>query len=179
MDPVLLPYLRATSDSEREEHLDELILFRAAPLVRRILRRRLGLHLSDQGTNRDNHEAEDLYQETITKIVQTVRTLRSSSHPTDIGDFRGYVASITNNACVDFLRAKSPAKYRLKHAVRDVFTRHQDFRTVTVSRKKKITCSGLKPCCSEILIALARRLSRLLLSAAAIAHQTYTPPLRR
>jgi DNA-directed RNA polymerase specialized sigma24 family protein len=129
MDPVLLPYLRATSDSEREVHLDELILVRAAPLVRRILRHRLGLHVSDQGTNRDNHEAEDLYQETITKIVQTVRSLESSSRATDIGDFRGYVASITNNACVDFLRVKSPAKYRLKHGIRDVFNRHQDFRT--------------------------------------------------
>lgn len=128
MDPVLLPYLNATSDSEREEHLDELILFRAAPLVRRILRRRLGLHVSDQGTNRDNHEAEDLYQETLTKIVQTVRTLRSSPS-NEIEDFRGYVASITNNACVDFLRAKSPTKYRLKHSIRDVFNRHQDFRT--------------------------------------------------
>ena len=128
MDPVLLPYLNATSDSE-DEHLDELILFRAAPLVRRILRRRLGLHLSDHGTNRDNHEAEDLYQETLTKIVQTVRTLRSSASANEIEDFRGYVASITNNACVDFLRAKSPAKYRLKHSIRDVFNRHQDFRT--------------------------------------------------
>ncbi|SRR5581483_408836 len=129
MDPVLLPYLSSASDSEREEHLDELILLRAAPLVRRILRRRLGLHVSDQGSNRDNHEAEDLYQETLTKIVQAVRTLRSSASPTEIEDFRGYVASITNHACADFLRAKSPAKYRLKHSVRDVFNRHQDFRT--------------------------------------------------
>lgn len=129
MDAVLLPFLNAASDSEREEHLDELILFRAAPLVRRILRRKLGLHLSDQGSNRDNHEAEDLYQETLTKIVQTVRTLRSSASASEIEDFRGYIASITNNACVDFLRAKSPTKYRLKHSIRDVFNRHQDFRT--------------------------------------------------
>ena len=129
MDPVLLPYLRATGASEREEHLDELILLRAAPLVRRILRHRLGLHVSDQGTNRDNHEAEDLYQETITKIVQTLRLLQSSTHARDITDFRRYVATIATNACVDFLRAKSPAKYRLKHSIRDVFNRHQDFRT--------------------------------------------------
>jgi RNA polymerase sigma factor (sigma-70 family) len=127
MDSVLLPYLQATEGSERQRCLDELLLLHAAPVVRKVLRFKLGFHVSQRGTNRDNHEAEDLYQEALTKIVQTVHDLRTSSRPTEIEDLRRYVSSIAINACVDFLRVKSPAKYRLKHNVRDIFSRHPDF----------------------------------------------------
>jgi len=127
MDQLLLPYLQATDDSDRHERLDELLLLHAAPVVRKILRSKLGFHVSQHGTNRDNHEAEDLYQETLTKIVQTLHDLRTSSRPTEIENFRHYVTRIAINACNDFLRVKSPVKYRLKHNVRDIFTRHKDF----------------------------------------------------
>jgi DNA-directed RNA polymerase specialized sigma24 family protein len=122
-----LPYLEATDEPERQRCLDELLLLHAAPVVRKILRSRLGFHVSQHGTNRDNHEAEDLYQETLTKIVQTLHDLRTSSRSAEIEDFRRYVSSIAINACVDFLGVKSPAKYRLKHNVRDIFSRHPDF----------------------------------------------------
>jgi RNA polymerase sigma factor (sigma-70 family) len=128
MDAILLAYLNATSDSEREQCLDELVLLHAAPVARRMLRFKLGLHVSDQGTNRDNPEAEDVYQEAITKIVQTLRDLKAASRLSEIENLNPYVASIAANVCVDFLRSKSPAKYRLKHNVRDIFNRHRDFR---------------------------------------------------
>src|SRR5207249_4511895 len=35
MDQLLLPYLQATDESERERHLDELLLFLAEPVIRR------------------------------------------------------------------------------------------------------------------------------------------------
>src|SRR5438067_5765432 len=126
MDQLLLPYLQAVDESERQERLDDLILIHAVPIVRRILRFRLGFHVSQRGTNRDNHEAEDLYQETLTKIVQTLHDLQTSSRSTEIEDLRRYVSSIAINACIDFLRARSPAKYRLKLNVRYIFTRHPD-----------------------------------------------------
>lgn len=127
MDQLLLPYIEATNESERQERLDELILIHAAPVIRKVLRFKLGFHLSHQGTNRDNHEAEDLYHETLSKIVQTLNDLRSSSRPTEIKNFTHYVSGVAANACIDFLRARSPAKYRLKHNIRDIFNRHQDF----------------------------------------------------
>jgi RNA polymerase sigma factor (sigma-70 family) len=127
MDQLLRPYLEATDESERQERLDELILLHAAPVIRKVLRFKLGFHLSNEGTNRDNHEAEDLYHETLSKIVQRLNDLRSSSRQAGIKNFRHYVSGIAVNVCVDFLRARSPAKYRLKHNIRDIFSRHQDF----------------------------------------------------
>jgi RNA polymerase sigma factor (sigma-70 family) len=127
MDQLLLLYLQATDESERQQCLDELLLLHAAPVVRKILRSRLGFHVSQHGTNRNNQEAEDVYQETLTKIVQMLHDLRASSRPTEIENFRRYVTRIAINACHDFLRARSPAKYRFKHNVRDIFSRHPDF----------------------------------------------------
>ncbi len=49
MDHVLRPYLQATEESEREQRLEELLLFHAAPEIRFTLRQRLRFHVSQQG----------------------------------------------------------------------------------------------------------------------------------
>jgi hypothetical protein len=63
MDNVLAPYLNAQDERERQQQLDELLTLRAAPLIRNVLRRRLGFYVSAQGVNEYNQDAEDLYQE--------------------------------------------------------------------------------------------------------------------
>lgn len=127
MDSVLLPYLQATDESARQEYLDELLLFQAAPVVRQNLRRSLGFHVSQSGKNPNNQDAEDLYQEVMTKITQLLHDLRTSAPPAEIENYRRYVARIASNACNDFLRTRSAVRYRLKHNVRDIFSRHPDF----------------------------------------------------
>jgi RNA polymerase sigma factor (sigma-70 family) len=127
MDAVLLPYLQTTDNSARQECLDELLLFHAAPVVRQNLRRSLGFYVSKAGKNHNSQDAEDLYQDVMTKIAQLLHDLRTSSPKTDIEDFRKYVARIASNACNDFLRTRSATRYRLKHNVRDIFSRHPDF----------------------------------------------------
>ena len=79
MDNVLVPYLTAEDDRERQQHLDELLTLRAAPMIRQVLRRRLGLYVSAQGVNENNQDAEDLYQEAMTRVVQVLTQLQSSS----------------------------------------------------------------------------------------------------
>jgi RNA polymerase sigma factor (sigma-70 family) len=127
MDQVLLPYLNATDESERERQFDRLLLFHAEPLVRQIMRRRLGFNVSQGGTNRYNQDAEDLYQEIMTKIVQALHDLLTSSTRTEIENFQQYVARIAVNACNDFLRVKSRPRFLLKHKLRDLLSRHPDF----------------------------------------------------
>lgn len=128
MDNVLLPYLSADNDRERQQHLNELLTLRAAPLVRNVLLRRLGFYVSARGVNENNRDAEDLYQESMTRVVQELNQLQSSS-VTEINNFELYVSRITSNICTDFLRAKSPARTRLKYSLRDFLKRHQDFET--------------------------------------------------
>src|SRR5262245_6695026 len=125
MDNVLVPYLTADDDRERQQHLDELLTLRAAPLIRGVLLRKLGFYVSAQGINQNNQDAEDVYQEAMTRVVQELHQLQSS-RSTDIGSFELYVSRITSNLCIDFVRAKSPARTRLKYSLRDLLKRHKD-----------------------------------------------------
>ena len=125
MDNVLVPYLTADDDRERQRHLDELLTLRAAPLIRNVLLRTLGFYVSAQGINENNKDAEDLYQEAMMRVMQELHQLQSSSG-IDIGNFELYVARITSNLCIDFVRAKSPARTRLKYILRDLLKRHKE-----------------------------------------------------
>lgn len=137
MDNVLAPYLTAGDERERQQHLDELLTLRAAPLIRNVLLRRLGFYVSAQGINEKNQDAEDLYQEALTRVVQELNQLQSSSG-TDIGNFELYVSRLAANLCTDFLRAKSPARTRLKYSLRDLLKRHKDLASWT--HKGELLC---------------------------------------
>jgi RNA polymerase sigma factor (sigma-70 family) len=129
MDNALLPYLTAKNEREREQHLDELLTRHAAPLIRQVLRRKFGFYVNGQGINKNNQDAEDLYQEAITRVVQLLSQLQASSSPTKIENFKAYVSRVTSNICIDFIRDKSPARSRLNTSVRDILRRHDDLVT--------------------------------------------------
>ena len=103
MDQLLLPYLHATDDAERQLRIDELLLIHAAPVVRHVMRRRLGFYVDQRGRNPHNQDAEDLYQEIMAKVVQA---LSDSSTTTAIGNLHQYVSRIAANACNDVLRVE-------------------------------------------------------------------------
>src|ERR1043166_5708555 len=84
MDNVLVPYLTADDERERERHLDELLTRHAAPLIRQVLRRKFGIYVNGQGINKNSQDAEDLYQEAMTRVVQVLNQLHASSTPTNI-----------------------------------------------------------------------------------------------
>jgi RNA polymerase sigma factor (sigma-70 family) len=125
MDNVLVPYVTACDEQERQQHLDELVTIRAAPLIRHVLRRRLAFYVSAQGVNGNNQDAEDLYQESMTRVVQVLHQLYSGSG-IEIDNFNLYVSRIASNTCTDFLRAKSPARTSLKNGLRYLFKRRRD-----------------------------------------------------
>ena len=127
MDAILLPFLQSTEESERAQLLSDLIFVCAAPLIRHTLRQRLGFYVNQRGINPQNHDAEDLYQDVIAKLVQLLNDPQLKSGKIEIKNFRQYVTRVTTNACNDYLRAKSPARSRLKNNLRDLLDRHQDF----------------------------------------------------
>lgn len=139
MDQLILPYLHATDESERQQYLDEILVVHAAPVVRQALRRKLGFYVDQRGINPHNQDAEDVFQEIMTKIVQTLRDLRNPSTRTDIQSLKQYVARIASNSCNDVLRTKSPARARLKNNLRFLLTHHRDF---AIWRMEGETLSG-------------------------------------
>jgi RNA polymerase sigma factor (sigma-70 family) len=126
MDNLLLPYLTATDESKRQEHLDELLVVYATPVVRTILRQKLGFHVNQVGVNPYNPDAEDLFHEILTKIIELLTTLPVSSSP-KIENFEQYVGRIATNTCLDYMRAKSPARTRLKYSLRELLSRRSEF----------------------------------------------------
>src|SRR5579883_2976083 len=127
MDSALLPFLRSTDQAEREQLLSDLILLTAAPVIRRVLRQRLGFYVNQFGVNPHNLDAEDLYHVIVTKLLAALNDSRLRNEQIAIKSFRHYVSGLAVNACHDYLRAKSPARNRLKNNLRDIFERHRDF----------------------------------------------------
>jgi RNA polymerase sigma factor (sigma-70 family) len=129
MDSMLKCVLDSKDEAERSRLLDELILAHSAPLIRKVLRQRLSLYIGHSGTNPNNPDAEDLYHEIITRLLQRLNDW--IAHPDDhpIKNYRNLVITITVNACNDYLRGKSPARARLKNSLRDLLLRHRDFKT--------------------------------------------------
>lgn len=123
MDKNLVPYLTATDPQARENELSHLITFYAAPLIRKVLRRRLCFYLSPRWINQHNHDAEDLFQEAITRVVQCLTEIQESASNIIIENFDRYVYRLASNICIDFLRAKSPLRTRLKDSLRALFRR--------------------------------------------------------
>lgn len=124
MDKFLLPLLNARNEQDRQERLDELLRIHVAPIIRQVLRQRLNLYVSVQGVNEKNHDAEDLYQEAMTRMVKIL--LANHRSLIEIENFEGYVVRVVSNICADYLRKKSPTRARLKDGLRDIFRRHQD-----------------------------------------------------
>jgi len=124
MDNLLLRLLNARDEHERQQRLEELLTIHVAPIIRQVLRQRLGLHVNAQGINPNNHDAEDLYQEAMTRIVEVLNADQLSL--TKIENFERYVGRIVSNTCVDFLRSKYPIRARMKDALLYVFRRHRN-----------------------------------------------------
>jgi DNA-directed RNA polymerase specialized sigma24 family protein len=125
MDQLLLPYLQARDESKRQQHFEDLVVVYASPVVRHTLRQKLGFHVNQNGANPYNPDAEDLYHEIIGRIVELLTTLPSSH--AEIENFEQHVGRIASNVCIDYLRAKSPARTRLKYSLREVLSRKSEF----------------------------------------------------
>lgn len=124
MDNLLLRLLNVRDEQERQQCLDELLTLHVAPIVRQVLRLRLGLYVSARGVNESNPDAQDLYQDAITRMIEVLQSDPRSL--ATIENFERYVGRVVSNVCVDFLRSKYPARARLKDGLRDLFRRHTD-----------------------------------------------------
>ena len=74
------------------------------PVVRQTLRRRLGFYVDQRGRDPHNQDAEDLFQQIMTSVVQALHDLRNPSAKTGIENLQKYVTRIATNACNDVLR---------------------------------------------------------------------------
>jgi len=96
MDVVLLPFLQAATPAEREHHLSDLILIlvHVTPIVRRVLRHKLGFSVTPHGHS-PHHDAEDLYHDIIANLIALLNQPQLHSGQLNIRNFRQYVTRIS------------------------------------------------------------------------------------
>jgi RNA polymerase sigma factor (sigma-70 family) len=63
----------------------------------------------------------------MTKLIGLLNDPQLRAGRPEVKNFRQYVLRVATNACHDYLRAKSPARNRLKNNLRDLLERHPDF----------------------------------------------------
>lgn len=128
MNASLLSKLKTANEAERQQFLHDLLLHEAAPLIRKVLRQRLGLYVNQQGANPQQPEAENLYQDILIRLLQRGQYWLADEEKNAIHNYRNLVITTATNACYDYLRAKAPNRARLKNRLRELFARHQDFK---------------------------------------------------
>jgi hypothetical protein len=113
-DPLLDPYIGAPDDTAAARALDALLTGCAAPLARDIVARRLRNAI-------DRQQADDLCNDVQLQLLARLSALRARADgggPSDIANFKGYVAVVAHRACDAAFRRKFPQRARLKSRIR-------------------------------------------------------------
>jgi hypothetical protein len=111
MDDVLESFLASPDEERSEELLGDLLARHAAPLVRRIVSRRLGASSSD---------VDDVCSPVMLQLMLRLRRERIDANLATIDAFAGYVATAAHHGCDHFIRAKYPLRWRLRGRLRYV-----------------------------------------------------------
>jgi hypothetical protein len=126
-DPTLLPFLSASDEVQVEASLSELICQHKETTIKEIVRTKLRVSLSPSDPSHSNQEALELITDVQATLLSTLRDLKRNSLSKPISDFRGYVATVTFNACHQLLRRKYPKRFRLKNQLRYLLTHERRF----------------------------------------------------
>lgn len=124
LDPVLLPLLRADGEAQSEQQLAALLANHAEAVIKQIVVYKLRITAHRQNDGQAVEDAEDVRSQVLVSLLARLRELKTDAEGATISNFRGYVATVTYNACSHHLRRKYPERHRLKQKLRYLFT-HQ------------------------------------------------------
>lgn len=111
MDQVLESFLASPDERESEEQLGDLLARHAAPLVRRVVARRLGHSFSD---------IDDVCSQVMLHLMLRLRQQKADANLAGIDAFASYIATAAHHGCDHYVRAKYPLRWRLRNRIRYV-----------------------------------------------------------
>lgn len=117
-DALLAAYAAAPTDAEADAVLARLFEDHAAPVVARVVRRKL------RGPGTDSSDAEDLRGQVMLQLLTRLAELRADPQSRPIQNFAGYAAAAAYRACADYVRALYPQRHSLRNKLR-YFLTHQ------------------------------------------------------
>jgi DNA-directed RNA polymerase specialized sigma24 family protein len=119
LDPLLRGFVDAADEAEAERRLATLLEEHAAPLIRKIVARKLGAH----GGPAAPYDLEDIVADALLALVSRLQSLRQAATSDPIESFGDYTAVVAYNAFAYHLRRLDPGRSRLKNRLRYVLTR--------------------------------------------------------
>jgi DNA-directed RNA polymerase specialized sigma24 family protein len=132
---LLRLFLNAEDDEQANQLLERLFCEQADPVIKNVLRRKMGVHLDDVrrldrmagggGAETAGNafsppkrsvelDAEDVHATCVLSLLEHLWSLRGSTTDAPIGDFRAYVARIALNAFAQQMRRRYPERHRLR-----------------------------------------------------------------
>jgi len=126
-DALLLPLLQATDRRESESLLARLLSTHATPIIKSVIKSKLGVSLSAADGRFENQEALGIENDVVALLLVELNELRETRGREVIGNFRSYVAVVTFHACSKYLRRKYPERGQLKSSLRYLLTTRPDF----------------------------------------------------
>jgi hypothetical protein len=126
-DALLLPFLQARDRKESESLLTRLLSAHATPIIKAVIKNKLGVSLSAADGRFENQEALGIENDVVALLMVELNELQETRGHNVIGNFRSYVAVVTFHACSGYLRRKHPERGRLKSSLRHLLTTRPDF----------------------------------------------------
>jgi hypothetical protein len=139
IDKILLPFLQAQNEIESESLLARLVYDYADPVIKGILKRKLGVSLKLADGSYTNQNALEIAGDVHAVLLAQMQRLKQQPAVTSINNFRGYVAIKTYSAYNAYLRRKHPRRWRLKNRLRYLFS-HQPAFAIWVSAEGEWLC---------------------------------------
>lgn len=126
-DAALRAFLESSAATESEALLGDLITAKIQPVIEKTLRSKLRVSLKQTDFSPVNQEALELAGDIKLILINELRRLKSNPNGKVIHNLDGYTASVTVNVFRQYLRAKYPARQRLKSRLRYLLTHHPKF----------------------------------------------------
>ena len=125
---ALSRFLRSEDDREAEAVLASFLANTVEPVVRNVIRHRLGVFLGSAADRAQERDAEDLHSEVILQVLARLRELRDDfDGERQVLNPAGYVAGLAHHVCSDYFRKKNPRRRRLWNNLRYLLSHHASF----------------------------------------------------
>ena len=127
VDHTLVPLLEQREESEYQRILSDIITDYIEPVLKKVVRRRLGVFLRGSSDTQSELDAEDLCSEIKLIMLLKLQEMKQGVCETPIANLSGFVANLAHQRCSDYFRSKHPERWRLKTRLRYLLSHHQDF----------------------------------------------------
>lgn len=124
---IRLQALLEVDDQQYQFLLDNLIKEHAEPLIHKIIHAKLKLSQNKSTKKAGNDDANDLCQDSITKLIAHLKQLRTNPIRYAISAFDEFVAKVTFNVYNNYVRAKYPHRHKLKRQLEHLLKSRKEF----------------------------------------------------